>query len=230
MHPIRGAGVTSCGLLLVVALGMSAAAQDEGARDERFGHGPVAIQAEFNPVGILLDVGMVASAPSYSIGVRIYPADRFGLDVMMGLSLTSEVKRDSANNTYHSEGRKLFEPAIGAVAVPIRGRRASFGAFARFGLSIEERQLSAGVDDHVSYWAAAKRISVGVEPCATSGSGFEFYTGFGLALTFMPNSKYVDTSDPSYDPARGEYPLAERSDARTDFSSSGITIGMRFRF
>jgi opacity protein-like surface antigen len=114
----------------------------------------------------------------------------------------------------------------------------ALGIAGRFGMLIEQwsaydyAQVSPGVwEDHEEpYWAATKRLYFGVEPSATGGGGFEFYAGFGFAITFVPNSQYVDDTDSDYDPMRGDYPLEERRDAYTDFSFSGFTVGIRFRF
>ncbi|MBD3393546.1 MAG: hypothetical protein GF418_15540 [Chitinivibrionales bacterium] len=221
-------------LFAMVLLASSLAA----ARD----HGPVALEAEidvltFNQFWSALGMGSYATvyAPSCEMGIRVMPADNFGLDLLAGFVLQTGVERDSASGTSEQPSGLSFSFSAGLVPVIARGDRGQLALLVRGGTVIQKQYdydySGMGGEDKFADWiSVSPRFFVGFEPSVYFGDNVSLFSNFGLAGVVFPNSKYIDTMDPSYDFDAGVLPLKQRKDRYFVLLVDGLCIGLRYFF
>jgi hypothetical protein len=122
---------------------------------------------------------------------------------------------------------------FGIIFDAFQGENASLGFSGKFGLSFQKLNdyvWSNGTYKHATYSATVPSIFVGIEPAYLFSENFALFSRFGINLQFMPNSNFIDTSNPTYNLATDSLPLKKRDDAHTIITTDGLTLGVRYYF
>ncbi len=220
---------------LVIVMGCCLLAPSVTAAD----HGRFAIQGEFLPAS-LSEVRQTsqygASRADAALGIRYMVAKKIGLEFAFGFSAAEGVDMDTLSHTEATPaGLNLL--LFPGVAIEILQRKNSTLALnLKPWLSIEKwyaytwMPLAPSGTKFETYTVAVPGVYLGLEPAYFMGEHFSFYAAFGVSIALLPSTRYIDTSDPTYDFEKGVFPLKDNDNSRTVFDTDRLGIGVRYFF
>lgn len=199
-------------------------------------HSEVAIENERTEY-YLLSGFSPADEPRATFGLRWYANDRWGIDLNFGMSAVSWVDEDTASYTYEMPGTRSIMVEAGIIYQVLKSERATLGVLGRLALNFNRWY------EHYAYWVSPNTISgyqkynvtiprifLGLEPSYHFSRSLSAFSDIGLSLTFVPNSKRIDYDRLAIVQPVDDVPLKDRSDSKTKFRTSGVSIGLRFHF
>ncbi len=201
----------------------------------------ISIHTEFQAFGIdeLLTIfGEPAIyRPRLTAGARFAPAERLALDLSGSFLYQSGVEERDSRNT--DARPSLFSAGleVGAAWFVHRSSNAQLALRPAFELLfVRQAERVFGIDGasgetkYAYYTSVVPTIFAGIEPSYSLGDHFGIYTRLGMAFTFYPRSRYVDSDDPDYDFSDDEFPMDKREDSRFGMLLDGVDVGIRYTF
>jgi hypothetical protein len=201
-------------------------------------HGKFALNSQINPFTIAdMFSSFMGSAPSYEpsckIGFRYSPIELLGIDVNYGMLFNSGNKRDSANQTAESPSYHNFKFDLGAAYTVATGEHAALAVMAQYGMSFQQwydSYLASSATSYVYYGVFQPSLFFGLEPSFFLSKNIALFSVFGLHMVFVPDSKTIDMTDPSFNPATKTFPLRKVHDSKVSMVTNGCSIGIRYYF
>jgi len=204
-----------------------------------FGEGRTwALETELNTSSLLdlLSNDYSSIEPPALFGVRYFLNENFGFETLVGMSFISEVPMDVSTETDASPQRTAFAGAFGAFYRLVKAESVFLDLDAKYRLtyvkaSISVYDSSSSVDEKYAYYDTYfSTFTLSVQPTLRLSEYIELFTGVGLRVTILPNTKEVDKSDASYNYESGNFPMIEKKDSTTVFRTTGYNIGLRYFF
>jgi hypothetical protein len=207
------------------------------------GHGNIAVQSELRLFSMSdLYQSISSNYPTISspceIGVRLKVADMLSIDLMAGAMYASGSTYDSASQS--SESPSIFGVSLrGGIAASIHhSESAELNFLGDLSLSIS-RQYEGDYNSSTTsfygykyayYMSITPSLFIGLEPSYNLSKNFSLFSKFGIIVIMHPATKYIDTSDPTYDFDKGTFPLKDRKDGSVGVAFDGLLVGFRYWF
>jgi len=220
--------------IIIVALALSILVAHVHAEE----HGKIAIQSEVLPLTLtdfatIFNSSNLIPEPSYMIGLRFYTSDKIGVDVLSGLIFSSSVTTDTASDTRPNPGVSCLSTQVGVAYTALQGEKASLAILGRLGVTfneVSEVDYSESDPKYATYNILIPSLFIGFEPSIEVSKNIHIFSNLGVKTVFLPNSKYIDMNDPSYNNGTDSFPLKNRKDAATRIVTNGILLGFRYFF
>ncbi|MBD3422461.1 MAG: hypothetical protein GF398_20290 [Chitinivibrionales bacterium] len=166
----------------------------------------------------------VSTAPFAGIGLRVAPSEMLGFDASLGLLIVSGVEEDSASFTDEEPSEFALVFSVGATIIPIEGDDADMGIYAKFNGVVQKIAFDPNFDeDIVTDSRFTPTISLGVEPAYYFTESFSIFFRTGLAMSFIPKTKYLGSNSSG---TKDE--VKEMEDNKISFGTDGLSIGLRY--
>lgn len=175
--------------------------------------------------------------PRVTAGARFAPIEQLAFDLSGSFLYQSGVEERDSRNT--DARPSLFSAGleVGAAWFVHQSTRARLALRPAFELLfVRQAQQVFGIEGTSSeakyayYTSVVPTIFAGIEPSYRISDHFGIYTRLGMAFTFYPRSRYVDSEDADYDFSDEEFPMDKREDSRFGMLLDGIDLGIRYTF
>lgn len=176
--------------------------------------------------------------PPVLIGARISPTKTLGIDIGLGFIYSSGNNRDAASSTQEQPAGKSIVIDLGIYRMLFKGEKSKIGLLGKLGINSMDRFATAydpskpypEKEKYKEYPSMTPSLFIGIEPSYSLSENFYFFTIFGVRTYFYPNSKYIDTTDPTYNFNEDIFPLKDKKDKKTVIGTDGLTIGFGYAF
>lgn len=153
------------------------------------------------------------------IGIRVSGSDSpVAFDFLTGFGFLTETN-DSASGSNNPKSL-YFNATIGLSMKIHSGDKSALSILPRYSMTVASNSIDTGgfQSEFVYYSSLFNTLSLALEPSVKLSDNLELFTNFGIALKFIPASKYFDSSNK----------LTAAKDGATSLGFTGILLGFRY--